>query len=31
MIKQFDKNYVLLEEIYRDGYFPNFLVDDVKK
>lgn len=31
MIKQFDKNYVLLEEMYRDGYFPNFLVDDVKK
>ena len=26
----FDKNYQLLAAMYRDGYFPNFLVDKVK-
>lgn len=30
-MKKFDENYVLLEEMYNDGYFPNFLVDKVKK
>lgn len=30
-MKKFDENYVLLEEMYNDGYFPNFLVDKVKE
>ncbi|MDE6926283.1 MAG: hypothetical protein K2P59_13670 [Acetatifactor sp.] len=28
--KKFDENYDLLEAMYRDGYFPDFLVDKVK-
>lgn len=28
--KLFDKNYKLLDEMYRDEYYPNFLVDKVK-
>ena len=30
-MKKFDDNYVLLEEMYNDGYFPNFLVDKIKE
>ncbi len=30
-MKKFDENYILLEEMYSDGYFPDFLVDKVKK
>ncbi|MDE7422353.1 MAG: hypothetical protein K2N51_01440 [Lachnospiraceae bacterium] len=29
-MKNFDSNYTLLEGMYRDGYFPDFLVDKVK-
>ncbi|MBF0715936.1 DUF5713 family protein [Gemelliphila palaticanis] len=29
-MKNFDTNYKLLEEMYEDSYFPNFLVDKVK-
>lgn len=29
-MKKFDKNYLLLGEMYRDEYFPTFLVDKVK-
>ena len=29
-MKKFDSNYKLLEEMYEDGYFPDFLVDKVK-
>lgn len=29
-MKAFDMNYKLLDEMYRDEYFPNFLVDEVK-
>lgn len=29
-MKTFDENYPLLEAMYRDGYFPDFLVDKVK-
>ena len=29
-MKKFDENYKLLEEMYSDGYFPDFLVDKVK-
>lgn len=29
-MKAFDANYTLLEEMYQDDYFPNFLVDQVK-
>ncbi|MBD5113377.1 MAG: hypothetical protein HDT42_12725 [Ruminococcaceae bacterium] len=29
-MKRFDENYRLLAEMYRDGYFPDFLVDKVK-
>ncbi len=25
-MKKFDSNYKLLEEMYEDGYFPDFLV-----
>ena len=28
-MKTFDKNYKLLEEMYQDGYFPDFLVEAV--
>lgn len=30
-MKSFDPNYILLEEMYRDSYFPDFLVDRVKE
>lgn len=29
-MKKFDKDYILLEEMYDDDYFPNFLVDKIK-
>ena len=29
-MKKFDSNYTLLEGMYRDGYFQDFLVDKVK-
>lgn len=29
-MKEFDKDYKLLEDMYSDDYFPNFLVDKVK-
>lgn len=29
-MKEFDQNYKLLEEMYQDEYYPNFLVDKVK-
>jgi len=29
-MKAFDPNYKLLDEMYQDGYFPNFLVDKVR-
>ncbi len=29
-MKKFDANYQLLEAMYQDGYFPDFLVDKVK-
>ena len=29
-MKTFDPNYKLLEEMYQDEYFPDFLVDKVK-
>jgi hypothetical protein len=29
-MRSFDKNYRLLDEMYRDEYYPNFLVDKVK-
>ena len=29
-MKAFDVNYNLLDEMYQDEYFPNFLVDKVK-
>ena len=29
-LKKFDEDYKLLEDMYRDGYFPNFLVDKIK-
>lgn len=29
-MKTLDKNYKLLDEMYQDEYFPNFLVDKVK-
>ena len=29
-MKQFDTSYLLLDEMYQDGYFPDFLVDQVK-
>lgn len=29
-MKKFDADYVLLEDMYGDGYFPDFLVDKVK-
>lgn len=30
-MKKFDDKYKLLQEMYRDGYFPDFLVDKVRK
>ena len=30
-MKRFDGNYELLAEMYRDEYFPSFLVDKVKE
>lgn len=30
-MKQFDKNYMLLEEMYQDAYYPDFLVDKIKE
>lgn len=30
-MKKFDENYVLLEEMVQDDYFPGFLVDKVKE
>ena len=30
-MKKFDENYELLAAMYRDGYFPDFMVDKVKK
>lgn len=29
-MRAFDRNYKLLDEMYQDGYFPDFLVDKVK-
>ncbi len=29
-MKKFDEDYVLLEAMYDDGYFPDFLVDKIK-
>ena len=29
-MKAFDSNYQLLDEMYEDEYFPDFLVDKVK-
>ncbi|MEY8391676.1 hypothetical protein D3Z36_08225 [Lachnospiraceae bacterium] len=29
-MKKFDSDYRLLEGMYEDGYFPNFLVDKIK-
>lgn len=29
-MKRFDENYVLVKDMYDDGYFPNFLVDKIK-
>ena len=29
-MKAFDPNYKLLDEMYRDDYYPDFLVDKVK-
>lgn len=30
MMKTFDPNYKLLDEMYQDTYYPDFLVDKVK-
>lgn len=30
-MKKFDADYKLLDSMYRDGYFPNFLVDKIKE
>lgn len=29
-MKKFDADYRLLEDMYQDGYFPDFLVDKIK-
>lgn len=29
-MKEFDQNYKLLDEMYQDEYYPDFLVDKVK-
>ena len=31
MMKRFDENYVLLEEMEKDSYFPDFLVEEVRE
>ena len=31
MMKKFDENYVLLEEMEKDSYFPDFLVEEVRE
>ena len=31
MMKHFDPNYILLDEMYQDEYYPDFLVDKVKE
>ena len=31
MMKEFDENYVLLEEMEKDSYFPDFLVEEVRE
>ena len=31
MMKEFDENYVLLEEMEKDSYFPDFLVEAVRE
>lgn len=30
-MKKFDENYVLLDAMYNDGLFPDFLVDKIKE
>ena len=30
-MKAFDPNYKLLDEMYQDEYYPDFLVDKVKE
>jgi predicted dinucleotide-utilizing enzyme len=30
-MKKFDKDYKLLDAMYQDGYFPDFLVDKIKE
>lgn len=30
-MKKFDENFQLIAEMYRDGYFPDFLVDKVRE
>ena len=30
-MKKFDANYKLLDSMYQDGYFPDFLVDKIKE
>ena len=30
-MKKFDENYILLEEMFDDGYFPDFIVEKIKK
>ena len=30
IMKKFDESYILLEDMYNDGYFPDFLVDRIK-
>lgn len=30
-MKEFDTNYKLLDEMYQDEYYPNCLVDKVRK
>lgn len=30
-MRKFDENYELLAAMYRDGYFPDFLVDKIKE
>lgn len=29
-MKKFDENYVLLEDMFQDNYYPNFLVEEIK-
>ena len=30
MMKKFDENYLLLEEMAKDSYFPDFLVEEIR-